>query len=348
MYLKDNKFKRFFTLGFLFNRNPEGAILNHQANDFLNKKHYVGYAHMLQEGYKPNAQQTKEFEDHIKYCLCGYYETYNKELENILKTGYELNQKQVIKFFTTVNSKIFTEDELFKPASIWTKCPTLHQQIQTQMLEPSFSENLAKEFLVTLDNKNFNKNHVLESMTPILVNQPEMILNHIHFVQFLKINKKLQTTLSYSYQKDILNNLAKNYYTTLPKKQPTPTVVQSIIKKENIDLTKFPNFVSTVIQSIEELYDAIQKNSNTSQNIDFNQLNNLMEKRIPEVLNKFLKVEPNYRTTLTNTEGKNAEQLMLESLENIKMIFETTFKDIHQEHVNDLSATNRYTKSLKV
>lgn len=36
-------------------------------------------------------------------------------------------------------------------------------------------------------------------------------------------------------------------------------------------------------------------------------------KRIPEILEKYLSIDAEYRLTLRNTEGKNAEELMLES-----------------------------------
>jgi hypothetical protein len=108
-----------------------------------------------------------------------------------------------------------------------------------------------------------------------------------------------------------------------------------------------PKNALDLIKDIEDIYKKIR--ANNFEDIDkLNTLNILLEKRVPEVLSKYLKVDPEYRTTLKSSQGKNAQDLMIDSLNNIKDNFESVYQEINQNTVNSLSATNRYTKTLKM
>lgn len=67
-------------------------------------------------------------------------------------------------------------------------------------------------------------------------------------------------------------------------------------------------------------------------------------KELPNVLNKFISIHPDYRTSLRNVEGKNPEELMQESLNNIERKLNEYLEDINLDKVSDLSIAQRVIK----
>lgn len=71
----------------------------------------------------------------------------------------------------------------------------------------------------------------------------------------------------------------------------------------------------------------------------------LWQEKMPEIIKKYLNVDPEYRKELKNVQGKNAEELMIESLSIIKESLERIEKDINEENLKNLSIHTRYLKS---
>ena len=112
----------------------------------------------------------------------------------------------------------------------------------------------------------------------------------------------------------------------------------------DFSMNQLPQEAKNLLKNIQTQYSNLQKLSVDSENQFI--VTNLLEKRIPEVLQKYISITPEYRTTLKNNEGKNAEDLMLESLTNFSNKINTIVEDINQGKVQDLSATKRYSKSI--
>jgi len=70
----------------------------------------------------------------------------------------------------------------------------------------------------------------------------------------------------------------------------------------------------------------------------------LWQDKMPEIIKKYLNVDPEYRKELKNIQGKNAEELMIESLNIIKESLERIEKDINEENLKNLSIHTRYLK----
>lgn len=107
---------------------------------------------------------------------------------------------------------------------------------------------------------------------------------------------------------------------------------------------ELPISVQPLLKDINNKYNLMQDNIISAQLIE---INNLYENRLPEILKKFLVIDKEYRTELKNIQGKNAEQLMVESLNNIVDIFDKKLEEVNQERLSDLSVTQRYTQSIK-
>lgn len=72
----------------------------------------------------------------------------------------------------------------------------------------------------------------------------------------------------------------------------------------------------------------------------------LMTKKLPEIINKYLNIDNDYRETMTNSQGKNAQELMLESLTKINTDLELIREQLNEDKVRSLSATTRHIKNI--
>ena len=72
-----------------------------------------------------------------------------------------------------------------------------------------------------------------------------------------------------------------------------------------------------------------------------------IEKRMLESIIKYISVDSEYRNTLKSSTGKTAEELLIETLENILMTKDELKLLINQQKLTDLSITRRYTDSIR-
>ena len=116
--------------------------------------------------------------------------------------------------------------------------------------------------------------------------------------------------------------------------------------ENNFSMKTLPEQAKDLLKSIQEQHSTVKSYKITLSEEDKFTMSNLLEKRIPEVLEKYLSIPPDYRTTLTNNEGKNSQDLMLESLNNFNTKINGIIENYAQNKVQDLSATKRYSKSI--
>ena len=76
------------------------------------------------------------------------------------------------------------------------------------------------------------------------------------------------------------------------------------------------------------------------------QLQNISEKRIPEILQKYLSIDSEYRITLRNSKGQNAEELMNESLDELRDYLKIIHKKMNENKFNELAVAHQYVKSM--
>lgn len=160
-------------------------------------------------------------------------------------------------------------------------------------------------------------------------------------VSSAKLYKILSQCFDY-YEKNINEVLetVKQEYSSEYIEKMTQLAIQTNAYKKNVK--DLPDSTVVLLSQINEMYKKIKNENNIGQE----NIHNLFERRIPEILEKYLSIDESYRLTLTNTEGKNAEQLMNESLENISIAFNNTFEEINADKLTDLSIQNRYTKKM--
>lgn len=376
-----SKFKKFVSIfSFFYNKPIKNEDLETnpfiaQASIFLHSANYESYIKMLIEGYLPTKNQSEHFDKIIHNLFFnlvnpddGYSFNLEKDisfLENLLTLGYELKQKDVLEFFKKCNDTILNRNEDFftkdSDLSIYTMSekisfPTLSNQIRNIIKKEEFTDKLYGLFTSTLEDKKVDFAHNFSHFTFILKNAPDLILRKTPVSAFLAVHNKFKIKSSSKHQQEIMNNVINHYYSNEMKpfymnikEKYTSDFVENIIlnkvKCEIETLKEIPKQALDIIYSIEVTYKNIQKKSSNSGDIEH--LNIMLDKRIPEILSKYLTIDPDYRTNLKNVEGKNAQELMIESLDNIASLFNSMYKDINQEAIHALSATNRYTRGLK-
>lgn len=123
------------------------------------------------------------------------------------------------------------------------------------------------------------------------------------------------------------------------------TIQNTIQIAKHIDLRDIPQEVQIMIKHIKELHAMIDMDKlDRDQQTDIKKLS---EKKIPDILQKYLSIHPDYRTTLTNSSGKNAQELMITSLKDIEEIMTSAITYQEENKLKDLSVQHRLTKEIK-
>lgn len=384
---KFSKFKNFLSLSFLFNKkfkqiskhiiqedkNNPNSDFEKKASVFLSSGNYEAYVRMLSQGYQATTNQSAAFNKLIVDLFFnritpddGYSYDLTKDLnklESILNTGYALTENNVLEFikkgkenlfkyrkdFFTTNNVITTHDSQFH------YFPLLSENIRNIMNGSGFDDKISQSFLDKISQPEAKITNIVYEFLFLLENCPHLVLKKVSFEKMLNIYEYLQK-VNFG-ETDLLNDIINNYYSKDMNNFLTDTKINYAgknlenltiqkIKSDTITLNDLPQEALDVVQSIEVLFNKIKvKKTSNIENLE--QLHRMLDKRIPEILGKYLTIDPDYRLILKNPEGLNAQELMLESLNNIYSIFENIYKDINQESVYSLSATNRYVKSLK-
>lgn len=305
-----------------------------------------------------------------------YYNERHKRLEKYLNNGLKLSYDNAVRFLhnnTTEsysskgalhgNEKFLTEPD-YTLKSKYMEFPELTKQLRDIISQSEFSDYFLSEFKKSLykkttkDKRDLRPMYIILRHIEVLTYAPEILFKNTNFDDLTVIIKKLSYPGIGSHNSQILNNIVNNLYKTDVKRIFTETksaypsqLVENLtlnnIRNEEHNIKELPKSALDLVITIEDLYKKI-KSTKYEDSDKLHTLNNLLEKRVPEVLSKYLKVDPEYRLTLKSSQGKNAEDLMIDSLINIKDSFINVVEEINQNTVNSLSATNRYTKTLKM
>lgn len=157
--------------------------------------------------------------------------------------------------------------------------------------------------------------------------------------------------------KDILNNL---YAKVVENIQPGDTLdyktkmlerVRSLYNNENdsfhhflplhIEDNKYLPSHKELIEKIKIIHVKLSGGEEFLDNETIDKVNKISSETLPITLLKYQQIDINFRDTIKNTEGKNAHQLLEESLTNILLSMQEIEIYLEQIKVNDLSLVNR-------
>ena len=185
------------------------------------------------------------------------------------------------------------------------------------------------------------------------------------YIKDLKINKSLKTDsdkLGIQEIFSILDNrseLHRVIHTHFSEhKEHTLSKIKSLNIENNVQekiialnndksVKNLPQEIQKIIQDINLTYFKLNSNEHIDQ-FKKQELYKIYNEKIPNIVVKYLNIDPEYRETLVNIEGKKPIQLLKESLTEIQNIFNSQILDLNEEKVKELSVENRLIKSLKV
>jgi ABC-type iron transport system FetAB ATPase subunit len=129
--------------------------------------------------------------------------------------------------------------------------------------------------------------------------------------------------------------------------------INQLIAEENIKFNKnnnvkdLPDSAKNILEEIKLDYLQLNKRLEDLNEEEKFTVDNLWNKRIPEIINKYLRADPEFRSTMKNNNGQSIEDLMIDSLNNIHIALNDINMNHSQNVLHDMSAINRYTKAIK-
>jgi hypothetical protein len=254
--------------------------------------------------------------------------------------------------------------------------PLMSAQLRQYIQKPDYLKNkfhyLVQQLELIFKDEEYH-NHIYypgkedthtDKLKQILERHGNLILRHVDFNEFLAFiehfsqypgfeQKFYNQILKNTYQSDI-KQVMKHTQNQQGLEYVQQITFQQIQQNQIPNNMVLPDVAKEHIDAISDLYQKIQttlelnhlKNNLDKQEMIF-EVTNLFEKRLPEILKKYLTIDNEYRTSLTNNQGLNAQQLMMKSLENIQSNLMSHWKRLNQDSINDLSASNRYTEHFK-
>lgn len=168
----------------------------------------------------------------------------------------------------------------------------------------------------------------------------EKMLSICEKSELIVVQKSLEKFLQ---DKEILKSISKN------------KLIDSMLLKLNMQLGNsielehvvldLPKVAQNLYQSIKEITFSKEDEKILISSHQFEY--ELIEKRMPEAILKYLSVGSEYRNSLKSISGKTAENLLIETLENILVAKKDLSLFVNQAKLSDLSITRRYTDSIR-
>ena len=162
-----------------------------------------------------------------------------------------------------------------------------------------------------------------------------------------EILNKVDSVIQYSFEKD-LSITKQNIQLIYVDNQMDELIIKESMKMiEKTNIKDLPKIASDLLFDIKSHYISLYKKIDYLNQEEQFTLQNLWEKRVPEIISKYLHIDKEDRLTMFNRNNQNAEQLMIASLENINSNFILMKKNKNEEGLTSLSATHKYTQQVK-
>lgn len=315
-----------------FKHIPQELLLNWFTAHYNVYQKYEFY-HNDEQGYNLLFEQAKNFEHFYEKLIDKNILSIQKTL-NYFMDNFQMHYKNIGGMSSTDNREHL--EKLTKNiATLLNTLTDFHDHIS---LEITIKAKRCIEQVVTRIEKKVDS-VVAEKYKP-------ESLGYCRINDFKQNAKRVDTIIKehYSSHKEQIINKVKmlnNGY--------TESIIQlEIDDKQSVKLKNdLPADVLSILKDIEEKYHFICQNKGNNPLINLYEINNLYQKKIPDIVKKYLLIAPEYRVELKNVEGKDAKQLMIESLNNIQAVLNENYQDINELLLRDLSASQRHTKAIK-
>lgn len=120
---------------------------------------------------------------------------------------------------------------------------------------------------------------------------------------------------------------------------------ESVKNSQKFTLEMLPVSTKNLVQAIRQQYDALSQELIRLDESDKHDLKALVQEKLPKYINDFLSMKEEYRTTMVNAQGKNAQNLLEESLSNISEHLKNMEVRLNEDNLKELSVGAKYTKA---
>lgn len=356
-----------------------------QAQAFMDSKMYESYATMIHYGYKPTVAQQKSFDSYVQQLLEKSSDDTRKELNTYIALGHALTHEQVYDHLLKANygshlevvrkALIAEQDDTTHLYGYLRELPHFLSEFKRILDDPKFSVKFLKHCIQRMRNNKYDYEiqYQQESLLELYKFDTDLFFKNIplsDMMSFIKFNQGIYDQMSSYVSRNKIEEwigkempqLIESYYKNDIARQLQKTKEMYHGDLENMALKQahesiehhatrqLPEAIKNKISSIESIYWEL-KNTQVKMNaadaqIDFD-MKNIFEKRIPEVLEKYLLVPDDYRNTMKHeVTGKTAYEMMAESLDNYEQKLKTILDDRVQTQLSDMNATKIYSKKI--
>lgn len=359
------KFNFFENLGSFFNsKNQDNKFFSEKFEKFFELNDYLFCLDLIEQGYESSKSQNKKLYKKINEKIENK-DYHFKEIKKYLFIPIKLRIKSIIMsdFNYSERDNVNKEFRLLLKEDNGESFKSLAIESLDDFL--SFYVNGMDSFndFCSYDRSEFEKKQKqLNQILMYTLNISKTIVENYEINNVLDIAKKLEKTLkkiesktgtsykdrsfsriSYysleNYQKEMVKSITESNSNENEKKEILRRLESSKIIdkkfeiKQEFSIQDLPHKIQNKISEIENLLDTLE---------DEDKL--LFNEKITNIVKKYLSIDVDYRTTLKNIEGYNAEQLMEQSLDNLEVIFEKKIIDNNQNSLTELSIENRKLK----
>lgn len=174
-------------------------------------------------------------------------------------------------------------------------------------------------------------------------------LEHRIFVPFKEVNNTLNNIIE-----GMTNNLDKLYSSILEQGSNNTNSLRKVINENTKGNTKINETYADLPKEAQELIKKLYNNytiiknedKNFLESIDFNEVEIIITKRLPDVVKKYRAVNNDYKNNMLNIEGKNSTQLVIESLKFLDKSIVNYMEGINEAKVSVLSASKRHSEEI--
>ena len=281
--------------------------------------------------------KSKVFFSFLNSSLPNYFDknTFNSLAKISIKDEY---QQELIKgFFDEIKSLNKTNGNTYR-SEIVKKCTNIFN-LWCLIDKNSFKSIPMESYLhytnIILNLKNNNNITYADS-------KEHEQCKYMHILQHIGKNMNDNLNDIYSNQlSNILNDVKIHSLSQLSTKKAIEQITNEIPTKFNTEALPKESIIH--IDKIQEIYIKII-NNNTD--CEFrSDSNKLIHEKLPKIIHSYLSMNPEYRITMKNNQGKNSQDLLIDSLQFIEKTLQKNLEALQKDKLVDLSAQTRFLKN---
>lgn len=357
--------------------SKENEYFGEQFNEFLKIEDCLFCYQMMDEGYKPSRSTANELNKILIKKLENLQ--YNYHIKNIksldIRTKFVglINSMNSNKFMDSCRSSGVRYEEIVlkffeEPKSIEMLVEYVKESMKWLKHYYSSGIDITGDFYSKTSEQNqevtsHNSNMIYMTnllMTKELFNSKEIqsikdcLIEVTEHMENKTVEKHKSASFSRIHKKDLDNFILKiaDFQThQLSKGNRKEELIRQLksYQSRQVSLTEeMKHLVINEEHSMDNLpaqaKSQVERITNLVNKMNNEEVNDFIKERIPVILKKYFSIDEEYRTTLKNVEGFNAQELMIQSLDNIEKILLAKKEDNNIDLLTELSVENRKIK----